>query len=89
MPENIVIDNFRSDAKKNVYIFNNLQNTVFGANNSATGEPITNVYQITKSIKLSNISAENNMERIKVCASTASSYSMLRSIPVEKNYKEE
>jgi len=89
MPENIVIDNFRSDAKKNVYIFNNLPNTVFGANNSATGEPITNVYQITKSIKLKNISTENNMARIKVCASTASSYSMLRSIPIEKSYKEE
>ncbi len=89
LPENIVIDNFKSDAKKNVYIFNNLQNTVFGADNSATGAPITNVYQITKSITLNNISADNNMERIKICSATGANYSSMRSIPLQKNYKEE
>ena len=94
-----MIDNFTSNAGYDhttgkasgpIYIFNKLPDVVFGAPNPETGEPITNIYQITKSIKLLNMSAENGMEeRIRISDGEGENYNMLYSIPVERTYKNE
>ena len=99
MPENVVIDNFTSNAgydyntktaNGSIYIFNDLPNIIFGAPNPETGEPITNIYQITKSVKLLNMSEKNQMHsRIKLCSKDNENFSMINAIPVERTYKDE
>jgi hypothetical protein len=66
MPQNVVVDNFKSGISK-VYVYNNIGNAAFG-------DDISNKYVITKSITF------RNMKALPVCSS--GNCTALRAIPV-------
>ncbi|MBE6536559.1 MAG: hypothetical protein E7673_01260 [Ruminococcaceae bacterium] len=81
MPANVTIDNF-THLSKNMYVFNNLPNTIFVKTYVEGVTPTINTvrypYQITKSI------TQKNMPKlIPNCKSTGTNYSKLREIPVK------